>query len=624
MYLRTAWIQDGVVSSGGSKTLKLSSLRRKIFDHKNSSSHKYAEQVLKDSSNNSLITTCDNTSKHLCATTSRLMRTAYTLAKNNRPYTAYSELCDLQEANGLDLGKGLHSRFSATKIIECIAVEMKSRVCGEILNRNQKLSLMLDESTTISRKSCLIVYLRTKWPGVDNDECFALPLGLVQLESLTASSITNSLMELLKQHGFSSDYLSQSLVGVCSDGASVMLGKNSGVLIRLKEMFPNIVLWHCMCHRIELAVGDAVKSVTQINHVKSFLDKLYKVFSQSPKAQRELESCASSVGTELLKIGKVLDVRWAASSYNSLNAIWRSYPALFKHCTESHSSKQAKYKSMYRGLKLVLESKQFVHTLAVMLDALECLSVLSKALQSENICMGKAYKLVKRTIRILENQKNGIMGDSFKLYNDCIAGEGVFKGVALNNRGSFLRKEAFLQALIDNLNARLYDNIAMKSHEDFESLLSQFDILHKEKVPSSVVSPWLEGESKLLALCQRFHLNFNDYRGAFRDFIDDLDTVPREIMDLRTIVNTLPISSADCERGFSTMNLICSDTRNCLKIENIDSLMFINLVGPPVNKFNPDHYVTVWLRNHRSANDTRTRVSRPAVTTRYENLWSFI
>ena len=45
-----------------------------------------------------------------------------------------------------------------------------------------------------------------------------------------------------------------------------------------------------------LAIGDAVKSVIQVNHVKSFLDKLYSIFSQSPKPQRELEESSFRVG----------------------------------------------------------------------------------------------------------------------------------------------------------------------------------------------------------------------------------------------------------------------------------------------------------------------------------------
>ena len=52
------------------------------------------------------------------------------------------------------------------------------------------------------------------------------------------------------------------LVGVCADGSAAMVGKKSGVLTKLKEKFPKIMLWHCLCHRVELAVADAVEATS--------------------------------------------------------------------------------------------------------------------------------------------------------------------------------------------------------------------------------------------------------------------------------------------------------------------------------------------------------------------------
>lgn len=89
------------------------------------------------------------------------------------------------------------------------------------------------------------------------------------LDSLVADSITKAVLSTLCKHGFSDEYLAKHLIGVCSDEASVMLGKRSGILTQIKAKFPNLFLRHCMCHRIDLAIGDAVKSVIQVNHVKS-------------------------------------------------------------------------------------------------------------------------------------------------------------------------------------------------------------------------------------------------------------------------------------------------------------------------------------------------------------------
>ena len=45
--------------------------------------------------------------------TQRIFRTAYYLAKNNRPYSDHGDLIELQQINGVDLGVSLHSRHTA-------------------------------------------------------------------------------------------------------------------------------------------------------------------------------------------------------------------------------------------------------------------------------------------------------------------------------------------------------------------------------------------------------------------------------------------------------------------------------------------------------------------------------
>ena len=81
-----------------------------------------------------------------------------------------------------------------------------------------------------------------------------------------------------------------------------------------------------------------------------------------------------------------------------------------------------------------------------------------------------------------------------------------------------------------------------------------------------------------------------------KDYIDDPTTLPPSIANLKTVINTLPVSSSDCKRGFSSMNVIASDIRNKLSVTQISELLLLSLVGPPVSAFSPEKYVKVWLR----------------------------
>ena len=88
-----------------------------------------------------------------------------------------------------------------------------------------------------------------------------------------------------------------------------MLGRNSGVGARLKKDFPNIVIWHCLNHRLQLALDDSENDIKQMNYFKIFMDKIYAIFHQSNKNQMQLYNISEELGLEILKIGRVLGPR---------------------------------------------------------------------------------------------------------------------------------------------------------------------------------------------------------------------------------------------------------------------------------------------------------------------------
>ena len=67
-----------------------------------------------------------------------------------------------------------------------------------------------------------------------------------------------------------------------------MLGRKSGVVSQILGKYPNVIIWHCLNHRLELAVSDAIGEVTAVNHSQIFFDKLYSIYSMSPKNIHEL------------------------------------------------------------------------------------------------------------------------------------------------------------------------------------------------------------------------------------------------------------------------------------------------------------------------------------------------
>ncbi|KAK0133589.1 E3 SUMO-protein ligase KIAA1586 [Merluccius polli] len=350
------WVQFKIQASDSSRSTSLASLRNKIRRHEVSRAHKIAQELIEKGEQDLVRNMVNALSETVFAETDSVFRTAYYLAKMSRPFTDHQSLIELQGKNGANMGTNLHSRYSSTKIVEHIAKEMQKKIVQSIVMCSSKLSVLIDEATSLSHKSAMIVNLKA---SVDGGTPELLFLELVELESQRAADIEEALLNCLDTAGFTQEWLQKNWVSFVSDGASVMLGKNSGVATRLTTRFPNLFTWHCMNHRLELAASDAVDEVQAVNHFKVFLEKIHNLHSQSNKNLRELLEAAKELGSQVLKIGRVLNTRWVASSFRSVKAVWTSYEALNRHFENAagDTTRNSKERQTYRGLARRMQSK---------------------------------------------------------------------------------------------------------------------------------------------------------------------------------------------------------------------------------------------------------------------------
>ncbi|XP_041844546.1 E3 SUMO-protein ligase KIAA1586-like [Melanotaenia boesemani] len=414
-------------------------------------------------------------SETVLAETDAVFRTAYYLAKMNRPFTDHYDLIELQQRNGINMGTSLHSRYSSTAIVQHIAKEMQKKIVDSIVSSSSKLSVLIDEATSLSHKSAMIVYVKASTDGATPEFLF---LDLVELESQRAAGIEEALLNSLNTAGFSEEWLQKNWVSFVSDGASVMLGKNTGVATRLTERYPNLFTWHCMNHRLELAVSDAVDEVQAVNHFKVFMEKIHNLYSQSNKNARELQEAAQEVGSQVLSIDRVLSTRWVASSFRSVKAVWRSYEALNRHFENAAEDKtrNSKERQTYRGLARRMQSKEFLCDLGPMYDVLSELSNLSQQLQAQSVTLLKADKFLRRTIRVLASFKDSPGEKSEEALQAQISGH--FGSVSLESNAKLtqINGKQFLQSLITNMEKRL-------SFED--EILCDLSILDTNTWPST-------------------------------------------------------------------------------------------------------------------------------------------
>lgn len=68
-------------------------------------------------------------------------------------------------------------------------------------------------------------------------------LDLVPLSDATATGIFTALIDCLHKHRLDDDVLGEILLGIGTDGASVMLGIHGGVVKMLQDKFPRVIGW---------------------------------------------------------------------------------------------------------------------------------------------------------------------------------------------------------------------------------------------------------------------------------------------------------------------------------------------------------------------------------------------
>lgn len=177
-------------------------------------------------------------------------------------------------------------------------------------------------------------------------------------------------------------------------------------------------------------------------------------------------------------------------------------------------------------------------------------------------------------------------------------------------------REIYLNSLIGELDSYFPDG----SMEDF-------DVFSPAKMPNTgdEVKTRYYGLSEISRLSTKFEISETDtmdewqtlllsivrsknYCTIKRDEAEALDfwsellrwtdiTWGPNIKRLVQTILVLPISSAEAERGFSTLNYIRNDRRKSLSGGHLEDIMRIKLNGPEdLNKFGASKYAAQWIR----------------------------
>ena len=141
--------------------------------------------------------------------------------------------------------------------------------------------MLCDKVSGISTKEQLISFMQFVDHEFENAKIKFLAVDdvLEEFDSANADSIGGTIIKQISNLKLEVN----RLLGLATNGASVMTGKKNGVAALLRRECKLLLNVHCICHCLALACGDANDHVQYIQSVEKMLPQLWSFFKNSPK-----------------------------------------------------------------------------------------------------------------------------------------------------------------------------------------------------------------------------------------------------------------------------------------------------------------------------------------------------
>lgn len=281
---------------------------------------------------------------------------------------------------------------------------------------------------------------------------------------------------------------------------------------------------HCVAHKLELALLDAVKKCPYLSTLEDTVKDVYKFYFYSLKRRREVNEIANIIDEDVVYYSGLQKTRWLASRYRAIAALEKHYVTTvvyLQHKTGSTREDGAHAK----GILKQLLSEKFVKHLYFLLDVMKILSDLSKSFQQDQLRITDVVATLETSMTMLEELKLQ-RGCQYKKFLDSYSEEtarficGKDKGHQLQQThpGNMLNQQfdTFLSEAVTYLGSRfgnlqdepyslfgVFDpretpqNLAAYGHHEIRSLVQYFGHFLTEKEQESILDQWSMLQTRL-------------------------------------------------------------------------------------------------------------------------------
>jgi hypothetical protein len=274
------------------------------------------------------------------------------ICDENLPISTFASLCAHLKRVGHYYKSSLYmNHYGFMEICRAASSIFKEHLI-ENIKKSPFYSLILDETTDLMSVKELGVMVKF----YDSKRLCSRTefLCLIPIEQSDAKFLRVQILSLLHALGLNIE----CLVGVGTDGASVMVGRDKGLCTRLIKRAPFALQNHCIAHRLNLAYKDSERDTADDNFealkdLDSLTRELYSFFKKSPQKCLDLEKFARLKKQPAYKMLKVYDVRWL-SKFNAIENIRKNLEALLSllrnYMNINESDLSSKSASLYKKI----------------------------------------------------------------------------------------------------------------------------------------------------------------------------------------------------------------------------------------------------------------------------------
>ena len=202
------------------------------------------------------------------------------------------------------------------------------------------------------------------------------------------------------------------LVCCTSDGASVNFGAKTGLMTRLLVQQPWMIKIHCVNHRVELAIKEAIVE-TEFSKVNDFYYPTTFLLKNSGKIKSEINSAAHALNIQHYQLPKLAGTRFVGHRRAAFKCLLDTWPAMklaFENIIADPKTRQ-ETKTKVKGLLKKLNWYHFMSLVTCYLDILETVTPISKLFEAEHLLPFEVQPLVFETIANIDDCINTSIDD---------------------------------------------------------------------------------------------------------------------------------------------------------------------------------------------------------------------